>query len=309
MASCPARLLLKPSPCRRSAPIAGGLFDNGDVAERHALAAALAALAAGAALGGWALLLEPRRLVVRRLRVELEGWPRELDGLRIGIAADFHAGGPHVDERTVERAVERLNGERPDVVALLGDYADPEAAGRRIEPEAVAERLGALRAPLGVFAVLGNHDWQTDGPRTAAALDGAGIAVLENESVALERDGARAWLIGLADSAVRAPRFDPPLDELPDGEPAIALTHNPDLWPAIPRRIALTVAGHLHGGQVNLPFVRGAATPSRYGARFAAGLFERDGGRLFVTAGIGTRGPPLRFGVPPEVVVLELRSG
>lgn len=278
------------------------------MAHRHARAAALAALAAGAGLAAWALLLEPRRLVVRRLTVGLACWPRELDGLRIGIAADFHAGGPHVDERTVERAVERLNAERPDVVTLLGDYADPEASGGGLDPEAVARRLGELRAPLGVFAVLGNHDWQSDGPRAAAALRDAGIAVLENETVALERAGRRAWLIGLADSAVRRPRFDPPIEELAEGEPAIALTHNPDLWPAIPSRVALTLAGHLHGGQVNLPLVRTRASPSRYGARFAAGLFERDGSRLFVTGGIGTRGPPLRLGVPPEVVVLELRG-
>src|SRR4051794_41947085 len=134
------------------------------VRERGLLDRAPAWLGAAGALGGllaWALSFEPRRVAMRPETLRLPGWPHALEGTRVAVIADFHTGSGHVDERRVARVVARVNREGPELVALLGDYVTPEAPEQR--PERVAALLGELRAPLGVFAVLGNHDWARDG--------------------------------------------------------------------------------------------------------------------------------------------------
>ncbi len=259
-----------------------------------------------AALAVRALWFEPRRLEVRRLSLELPGWPDRLDGLRVGVLADFHTGAPHVDERRVAEIVERMNAEKPDLVVLLGDYVDDEVAlAAPVRPEAVADRLAALEAPLGTVAVLGNHDWHEGVNRIAGALRHAGIPLLENHAIEL---GRGLWVAGLADAGTHRERLGEALAGVPDGEPCILLTHNPDVFPRVPSRVALTLAGHTHGGQLNVPFLRGRAVPSRFGLRYAGGLVEEDERQMYVSRGIGTSGLPVRLGASPEIAVLELSS-
>jgi uncharacterized protein len=271
---------------------------------RAALAGAGAAVLAGAA---WTTLVEPRRLRLRRVAVDVPDWPAGLAGLKIALVSDLHAGAPTVDERRVERVVAATNRARPDLVALLGDYIDPEVAlGESVEPEPVAERLGALEAPLGVFAVLGNHDWLNEGERVRRALREQRIDVLENDAASVDLAGQVLRIVGLADASERIPDVSTPFSLVPPGAPLLVLSHNPDLFPLLPERPSLTVAGHTHGGQVNLPLVRDRVTPSAHGARFAGGLF-RDGPRvMYVSRGIGTSTLPVRFRAAPEVVLLTL---
>jgi predicted MPP superfamily phosphohydrolase len=254
------------------------------------------------ALLAWALVVEPSRLVVRRETIAGTGLPPR----RVALIADLHAGARFIDRDKIHRLVDLVNAESPDLILLLGDYlnngrgAQPAFKGGPLAPEEVTHELGRLRARDGVFAVLGNHDWWFDGERLTTALTAAGITVLENSA-------ARAgdlWLVGLADATTRVPDAGRALTGVPDGAPVVALTHNPDVFPQIPPRIALTVAGHTHGGQVSLPWVGRPIVPSRFGARFAAGLVEEGGHRLFVTTGVGTSIYPVRFGVPPEVAIL-----
>src|SRR4051812_34311598 len=189
--------------------------------------------AAGAALGAafWTTVVEPRRLRVREVEVEVPDWPAELVDLRIALIADLHAGAPHVDEKRVARVVDVVNGARPDLVALLGDYVDPEVQfGTRVEPEAVARRLGELEAPLGAFAVLGNHDWQNDGERVRRALREQLIEVLENDAVSVDLAGQVLWLVGLADARERTPDVTAPFGLVPSSAPLVVLTHNPDVF-------------------------------------------------------------------------------
>src|SRR3954454_17453880 len=137
--------------------------------------------------------------------LELPRWPEALSGLRVAVIADLHAGSPQIDEQRIERIVERVNREQVDLVALVGDYIDPEVAlGEWIEPEKIAARLARLRSRLGSVAVLGNHDWGHAGARMPAALAAEGIPVLENESV--ELDGL--WVAGVADLMKREPDLD-----------------------------------------------------------------------------------------------------
>ena len=215
-------------------------------------------------------------------------------------------GAPHVGEDRLERLVDAVNARRPDLVLLLGDYIDPEVRfGSAVAPRAVASRLAALRAPRGVVAVLGNHDWHNDGPGMRAALRAAGIPVLENEA----RDAGGVWVAGLEDSRYRAPDAARALRDVPAGAPVIVLSHDPDLFPTVPERVALTVSGHLHGGQVGVPVIRRPFIPSRFGERYAAGHVVEGGRHLYVTTGFGTTGWPVRLFTPPEAVVLRLTTG
>jgi len=263
------------------------------------------ALLGALALAAWAVAIEPRRLVVRRRALRPARWPRELDGLRLVLVADLHAGAPGVDVERVARAAQAEGG---DLVALLGDFVDPEVrGGEAVAPEAVAAPLGALRAPLGVVAVLGNHDWDAGGLRVAGALRDAGITVLENDAVPVPA-AAPLWVAGVADLRYRRPDVGAALRRVPDEAAVLLLSHDPDVFPAVPERVALTVSGHLHGGQVNLPLLRRPFVPSHYGERYLAGEVREDGRTLYVSSGVGTSGWPLRLGRPPEIVVLELRA-
>ena len=273
---------------------------------RRAVAAGAAAAGLAAAGIAWrALWQEPRGERIRELDLALPCWPSTLDGLRVALVSDLHAGAPHMGEERIERVVASVRDRRPDLVLLLGDYVDYDVHfGSAVAPEVVAERLGGLRAPRGVVAVLGNHDWRHDGPRVRDALRGAGVPVLENDG---RPAGDRLWVAGVEDTRHRRPDVERALRDVPDGAPVILLSHDPDLFPRVPARVALTVSGHLHGGQVGVPLVRRPFLPSRFGERYARGHKVEGGRHLFVTAGLGTTGWPVRLLAPPEIVILCLR--
>jgi uncharacterized protein len=259
------------------------------------------------ALLGWAVLVEPGRVRVRTIELSLPGWPPALDGLRVAVMGDVHAGAPHVGVDKLRTLVADVNRASPDVVVLLGDYViHGVAGGRFVEPEITAEVLGGLRAPGGVVAVLGNHDWWYDGVRVRRALEARGIVVLENAAHPVLRGGNTFWLAGLEDLWTRHPDMQGSLAGIPSGAPVLLLTHNPDVFPEVPARVTLTLAAHTHGGQVRLPPFPAPVVPSRYGWRYAAGHVIEGGRHLFVTTGVGTSILPVRFAVPPEVVVLTL---
>ena len=158
------------------------------------------------------------------------------------------------------------------------------------------------RIPRAV-AVLGNHDWRAAGPAMGWALRDAGVRLLENEAVAV-RDGL--WVAGMADPRHRFTDLEAALEEAAARMPRSCWpSHDPDVFPDVPDRVALTVAGHLHGGQVNVPILRRAVLPTRYGDRYLAGHVVEGGRHLYVSAGLGTAGLPLRLRRPPEVPVLR----
>ncbi|MEA2290066.1 MAG: uncharacterized protein QOD55_2063, partial [Solirubrobacteraceae bacterium] len=255
-----------------------------------------------AAVAWRALWQEPRTDRIRERTLRLPHWPAELDGLRVALVSDLHAGAPHVDEARLAGLVRAVDRRAPDLVVLLGDFVDPNVrGGSPVAPEAVAARLGALQAPLGIYAVLGNHDWLDDGERVAAALRAAGITVLENEAVS----AGPVWIVGLADATERRPDVAGTLNAVPGDAPVIVLSHDPDLFPQIPDRVALTLSGHTHGGQVAMPLLRRPRIPSRFGERYARGHVVEHGRHLYVTSGFGTSGWPVRLLAPPEAVILR----
>jgi len=269
---------------------------------RRLLLFALLAPAAGLTL--WTFWIEPSQLVVQRASATWRG-----PALKVALLSDLHIGAPHVGLDKLRQVVERVNAESPDVVMIAGDFVTRGVlGGSLVQPEQIAQELKNLRAPLGVVAVLGNHDWWYDGPRVLRALRDTGIKVLEDDAILVESRGGPLWFAGLSDHWTQEASWRALLSKVSDGAPVLALTHNPDAFPEMPERVDILLAGHTHGGQVRFPLIGAPIVPSRFGQRYARGLIEENGRRMFVTTGVGTSMLPARFRVPPEIVILSLQT-
>jgi len=263
-----------------------------------------------AAAAFWGFLVEPGRLVIRQQTIQIDNWPQPLDGLRIAVLSDIHVDNWFITEKKLRTIVERTNQLQPDLIVILGDYMSGDGwVKQRVEPEVFGPVLKDLRAPLGVYSVLGNHDWWYSGMKVRRSLEQNGIKVLENESAQLDARGTSLWLVGLADLWTRPQRIADAVAQVPEGQPLIGLTHNPDIFPNVPQRVQLLLAGHTHGGQVRFPIIGPVIASSEYGNRWVRGHVFEDNHHLFVTTGIGTSIVPVRFGLPPEIVLLTLKSG
>jgi uncharacterized protein len=294
---------------------------------RRAFLATAAGSGLGAAgLGGYAVAFEPSALRVQRYALTPPGWTPGLR-LRVAVLADLHAGMPATPMERVREIVRRTNALEPDLVLLLGDYANTDRVLRVTADWSEAiPALAELKARLGRFAVLGNHEWWDDrkaqkarrGPTLAhAAFAETDIPLLENDALRLVKDGRAFWLLGLGDQlAFRLGHGrHRGLDDLPaalakvtDDAPALLMAHEPDIFPRVPARVSLTLAGHTHGGQVRL-FGWSPVVPSKYGNRYAYGHVVEEGRHLIVSGGLGTVSAgiaPVRFGMPPEIVLVEL---
>lgn len=270
----------------------------------------LALVCAGAALGVYGVFIEPDRLVVRHVALTSPAWPRDAPRLRLAMVADVHAGAPHIDEAKLDMIVRRINAEQPDIVVLLGDYViHGVLGGRFIPPEVTVKHLARLKAPRGIFAVLGNHDWWLDGDRIRHCFESAGITVLENELRYLSGQGPEFWIAGLADDSSRHPDGAKAFQGIPTGQPVIVLMHDPAAIDQVPASAVLSLAGHTHGGQIYLPWLFPPVTPGRSKSENAYGPSTVAGRRLYVTGGIGTSILPIRINMPPEIVILTVASG
>jgi hypothetical protein len=232
------------------------------------------------------------------------------------VIADLHAGGPDMTLPHVRRIVDMANTLRSDLIVLLGDFK----AWYRFKTTPVADpdwaaELARLEAPLGTWAILGNHDWWHDLEGVRSALADVHIPILENQAVLLGPEGQKFWLAGIGDQLahwIGRGQFRG-VDDLPGtlaqvqtDDPVVLLVHEPDIFTKVPARVALTLAGHTHGGQIRVPFVWKHFEPSQYGARFAYGHVVEDDRHLIVSGGLGTSIIPARFGVPPEILHVTL---
>lgn len=276
---------------------------------RKKLTAVLVVLAIAAAwLAAETFWIGLGRLVVHEVELEPPRWPRALDGLKIALLSDLHTGSPRNGPANLARVIDRTNEVQPDLVLLAGDFVIHDVIGGTfVEPEAIATELARLRAPLGVFAVLGNHDWWFSAPRVREALESNGITVIDDRAASLTWKGAPLYVVGISDFWEGPHDVLGALAPIPQDATVIALTHNPDVLPEIPTRVSLTLAGHTHGGQVDLPLLGRLVVPSR--RIYAIGHVVENGRHVFVTPGIGTSILPVRFRVPPEISVLTLRPG
>jgi predicted MPP superfamily phosphohydrolase len=270
---------------------------------------------AASATGAYAGVIEPLGLIVTPYTLNPPGWPAGRK-LTITVIADLHAGGPDMTLPHIRHVIDKANALQSDLVVLLGDFK----AWYRFKTEPVddpiwAEQLARLNAPLGIWAILGNHDWWHDITGVRTALAHVGIPLLENDAVLLGSAGQQFWLAGLGDQLahrIRRGKFRG-VDDLPGtlarvktDDPVLLLAHEPDIFPAVPERVSLTLAGHTHGGQIRLPLVWPHLVPSKYGARFAYGHIIEQDRHMIVSGGLGTSIVPARLGVPPEIVHVTL---
>ena len=285
------------------------------VTRRGLLVGATGVFGAGAATAAYAGAIEPLGLVVTRYAPRPAGWPMDRK-LTMTVIADLHAGGPDMQIEHIRRIVDTANGLHSDIVLLLGDYiASYPFTIRKMPDQVWAAELARLQAPLGTWAVLGNHDWWHDIRGVRAAFADVKIPILENDAVLIGDKGRQFWLAGLGDQ--EAFRLGPHrfmgVDDLPltmskikTDDPVLLLAHEPDIFPRVPERVALQLSGHTHGGQIRVPFIWPAFVPSRYGARYAYGHIVENDRHLIVSGGLGTSVIPARFGVPPEILQITL---
>jgi uncharacterized protein len=276
-------------------------------------------------LGAYAFVFEPAlRLNVTSYSITPPHWP---DGftLKAAVLADIHACEPWMAASRVRGIANLTNDLSPDIVFLLGDFS----GGHRfvtgpVMPEEWGEALSILKPPLGAFAVLGNHDWwhgplprmPADGAEgVRQALRSAGIGVLENKALRLTKDGQPFWVAGLADQCAellgpgRARGLDDlsgTMAQIKDDAPVILLAHEPAIFKRVPDRVSLTLCGHTHGGQINLPVVTRDFMRAHFGNDPIYGHIVQKGRHIVVSAGLGTSNVPVRFMRPPEVVQLTI---
>ena len=262
---------------------------------------------AGLLLVGWRSGLAAPR--VDRHEVPLAGLPDALDGFRILLVSDVHAGAG-MDESRMAGVARLVNGLGAELVVVAGDMIDQGASESDVS--AFARTFGRLRAPCGVVAVPGNHEHYAGIDRSMTVLRESGFRVLSGSHVEVGDPGSELVVLGVDDPIITT--FDPPQDEAvaavaaraPQGPVRVLVSHRPAAFDAAERHgIALTLSGHTHGGQIGLPLRD--LTPTRLVTRYVRGHYERRGCHLVVSSGVGTGGFPIRVGVPPSVALVTLR--
>ena len=248
-----------------------------------------------------AALSEPYMLTIEHKQILLDRLPKVFDGFRIVQLSDVHHG-PFSSPEQIERAIETANRLQPDIIALTGDYISKE----RQYAAPCAEMLGKLKARFGVYAVLGNHDHWVDAPLLTDLFRAEGITVLINEGMRFEQNGETFWIAGVDDSMVGLEDISLALAGARDDEMKLLLAHNPIvLRRAVRAEVDLVLSGHTHGGQVAIRGERSTARPRK---RALQGLWRQGSTQIYVNRGLGTVVLPIRYGCPPEISLLELRS-
>lgn len=294
---------------------------------RYPLWVMLTVAAIAAVCVGYGYFIEPDRLVIVEDSISIDKLDPAFDGLRVVMIGDVHAGSNSIDEAKLRRIVDAANQQSPDIVVMLGDYISERTArgpdGKRMlrmEPAKIADNLKGLRSAYGVFVVMGNHDGWHHLNELSNAFAGVGYRVLDHEVAAIERNGKRLRIFGMKDhlslpdpwetTSANAKRV---VDGSGTGD-LIVLQHSPDMLGAISGALSispelrLVLAAHTHGGQVNFPLIGAPIVPSNYGQKYLRGHIRENNVDMYVTSGIGTSILPVRFLVPPEIVVLTLRS-
>ncbi len=302
------------------------------ITRRGVLKGFTALVASGVATAAYGFGIEAPSTRITRYGLTPHRWPKGYR-LKIAVIADTHVIEPWMGIARLRSIVDTTNALGADIILLLGDYAagrQISKLGRTVPASVWAKELARLKAPLGVHAVLGNHDWWDDtavqrrraGPTEAhRALAEAGIPLFENKAVRIAHGGRAFWLAGLGDQWAFFPKVKPrgwreiayegvhdlpaTMAQVTDDAPVILMAHEPDIFPQVPARVSLTLSGHTHGGQISL-FGYTPIVPSLYGSRYAYGHIIEDNRHLIVSAGLGCSAFPVRIGAPPEIVMIEL---
>ncbi|MCO7224219.1 metallophosphoesterase [Pleionea sp. CnH1-48] len=259
-------------------------------------------------LGLWAFWWEPASLTQQSYTIEIKNWPKSCDGIKVAVIADLHIGSAYNSLTRLDEVIEHTHTSQPDLILLAGDFMNHSVvSSEQVAPDLIAQRLSALKAPMGVYAVMGNHDWWYGAEQVKQGFLKHNMHLLEDDAVLLEQNECQFWLSGISDFWEGPHDIALALAKVPEDAVNIVVTHNPDIFDHLPASVELTIAGHTHGGQVHLPFIGRPAIPSQFGERFAAGHIEEQGKHLFVNTGVGTSILPVRFRVPPEISLVSIK--
>lgn len=223
----------------------------------------------------------------------------ELAGIKLVYATDFHIA-PN-DTKRLNKIISAINREQPDLVILGGDYVKGHKKTSSMPVNDIAQNFTRIKAPYGIFAVLGNHDNWYDKSAITTALQKHNILVLDNQNHHIKIKNHNLTLVGISDLTTDKPDFVKAFHNA--AAPAILITHSPDIFPISPKT-ALTLAGHTHGGQIRLPFIGAPISNSVYGQHYINGLIRENDKTMIVSKGLGTSILPLRFNCSPEIVVI-----
>lgn len=274
-----------------------------------------AAAAIGAAALGTDGYFESYRLQLRRLEIPLRRLPCQFDGFTIVQLSDFHYE-EEFSALPIRRSVDMINNLRPDLVVFTGDFVTvpmfrlgshaASASANAAFP--CAQILSGIKARLGAFAILGNHDAYSNPALVISALRAHGIPVIKNASVPIEQGGARFWLAGIDDALEGQPDLGAAIEKIPAGEPIILLAHEPDFADeAALTPVDLQLSGHSHGGQIWIPGV-GAPWLPPLARNYPRGFYKIENMVLYTNVGIGTIRAPIRINCVPEVTHITLRT-
>ena len=241
------------------------------------------------------IFIEPNALEITKYQAV----DKQLNGIRVAFLTDFHL--KKRDYKRLDKIVQKTNSQNPNLILLGGDFANGHSGSNTMNPSIIAQKLNLLTAPT--YSVLGNHDWWTDGNGISKALEDNGIKVLENESVRIIVKNRYIDIIGLADLTTK--NVDIANSFIRTNTPRLVISHNPDVYYDIINRVNMIFAGHTHGGQFILPFMRPLFVPSKYGAKFASGLITPEKNQMIISKGLGTSVLPLRLNCKPEIIIVD----
>ena len=253
----------------------------------------------------YSVFIEHNFLIVKHEKLYLPNFSPEHNGLKVAVLSDIHYGGQFTGLKKLKKYIDKTNAENPDFIFLLGDLDSREIIKSKTNPDDITELLKQLKAKYRVISVLGNHDMEP--PIVKPIIEKAGISVFEDEKIIENINNKPLIIYGLKDLWHFNTEPQKVLEKKDKGNSIIILSHNPDLFPDIPDYTSITLSGHLHGGQIYLPFLGGIFTPSIRGQRYNKGYIVENNKHIYVTSGLGGS-VPFRFGLIPEIVVLELYS-
>lgn len=256
------------------------------------------------AVAAWGVFVRRRWVEEQEIEVPIAGLPEAFDGYRIAHLSDLHVGG-FTPRQVFERWFARANAKKPDLVAITGDMVTSGTAFH----EDIADVIGQLEARDGVVVAMGNHDYFGEGEPLVHLLREKGARVLRNEGLVIERNGQRLHLAGVDDNWSRRDNLEKALRSRIANDTTVLLAHDPVMFEEARRAgVELTLSGHTHGGQVAMPFFAKKLSLAQLTHKHFLGLYREGKSAVYVNAGLGTTGPPLRLGVPPEIAVLVLRA-
>ena len=236
----------------------------------------------------WGFFIEPNLIIIKKYKLN-KFTPK------IVFVSDFHIS--KNDKKRLKRIVKLINKQNPDIVISGGDYIKGHNGKTTMDIDVIAEELSRINAP--VVSVLGNHDGKYDKYTVKTALENKGITILSNSNI--EINGI--CIAGVEDMQTGSPNSQIALENT--ASPRILVSHTPDIYYDIKENVDLILAGHVHGGQVRVPFKGALIVPSKYGVKFACGEFNETGNKMIVTKGLGTSILPVRFCTLPEIIVIE----